>query len=196
MPGLLPSRSPLHVSQDSDSDSDGESDQPVWDIPLRLPSSLSADSRQAFCVVGLADKERRLREGQAEDSLRQLKRTLRTVSRLQKHRGLQTAGTGVKPNTRMQSSIAIQNERVDRLVERYQAARKALMQLDPNGEWRKRLLVLRKEDARPPRKAQGQAEGHTTLSWIWLTRRSTAADTGTQDEEFDESAFLQVLYMC
>ncbi len=93
-----------------------------------------------------------------------------------------TAGTGQKANTRMRSLEARYEAIIQRTAARYRAARKALLSLDPTGDWKNRFLVLDNKDVRPVGKQQGQSEGHRELSWIWLSDpvQGPAADTQGQ----------------
>lgn len=160
-------------SSESDSESDvGDEDCEVWDLRLHLPSEFDAEKRDRLCTAGLADKEFRLREAQADDSLDELRRALRSVSTLTRHQRTQTAGAGVAANTRMLTLIAKHKAKVDRLADRYRVARVALLNLDPDGlrgGWKNRLQELKPEHVRPPKADDGPGQGSFVLSWIWLS---------------------------
>ncbi|KLO14505.1 hypothetical protein SCHPADRAFT_826309, partial [Schizopora paradoxa] len=184
-PVYMPNLRATEQNTGDESDSDNGDDAfgcSVWDIELRLPSSLSPADRTRYCVAGLIEKETRLRLTQADDALVDLRRTIRTVTTLREHRTTQTSGTGVAANTRMQSLIARHKRKEGRIAERYRAARKALLSLDPEGSWTARLLELKPEDCRPahPEKKStsktskgdyGATTGQGTYvtPWIWLT---------------------------
>lgn len=88
------------------------------------------------------------------------------------HQSTQTAGAGAAANTQMLTLIAKQRAKVDRLPERYRAARAALLKLDPTGElgeWRECIQVLKPEHVKPPRPVDGPGQGLFGPSWIWLS---------------------------
>ncbi|KLO06045.1 hypothetical protein SCHPADRAFT_806026, partial [Schizopora paradoxa] len=191
MPGLR------NNADDADSETDDDAfGCDVWDIELRLPSSLSPADRARFCVPGLVEKETRLRIAQADDALVDLRRTIRTISTLRAHHSTQTSGTGVAANTRMQSLIARHKRKEGRVADRYRAAREALLSLDPAGNWTQRLLELEHEDCRPahPEKKSTTKNGKTTYGattgqgtyktpWIWLTGGLVPPQPGETAEE-------------
>ncbi len=169
MPNLRRRDSPSESELDYDV---GPEDCDVWDIRLHLPSEFAAETRDRLCAPGLADKEFRLRLAQADDSLEDLRRALRSVSTLTRHQSTHTAGAGVAANTRMLTLIAKHKAKVGRLADRYRAARAALLKLDPDGRrggWKDRLKELKPEHVKPPRPADGPGQGTFSLSWIWLS---------------------------
>ncbi len=182
MPGLRVS------SDDGEEDTVNQSAEDgvlnVCEINLNLPSSLSIDQQMSACVPGLLEKEHCLRLAQAEDSLVELRRALRTQSTLHRHQRTQTAGAGVAANTRMQSLIAKHKLKEVRLAEWYRAARDALLSLDPEGDWKTRLQDLCPQDVRPPFKLDGEGEGTRTQTWIWLMGAAglTLADLASIEE--------------
>ncbi|KLO04935.1 hypothetical protein SCHPADRAFT_840007, partial [Schizopora paradoxa] len=189
MPGFRPDTREA-AAEDSDSGSESDDDSfgcRVWEIELRLPSSLSVPDRTRYCVPGLVDKEHRLRLAQAEDALVELRRAIRTVTALELHKSRQTAGTGVAANTRMLSLIARHKRKRSRVADRYRAAREALLTLEPDGAWQARLLQLNEEHIRPPHPDPGTTgQGTFETSWIWLTggviAGVPAADQATLDD--------------
>lgn len=165
------------------------------DMDLCLPSSLPSSLRNAPGNIALANKEARLRLPQCRVALATLRRRLRTCARLFDSKRLHTAGTGTRPNTRMQSLLDSHGEQRDRDVKRYRAARKALVVLDPSGVWQKNLQPLLQQDIHAPIRGQAtsikvskkrksgkenlESEGRRTLSWIW---RAIPQSDGASDE--------------
>lgn len=122
-----------------------------------------------------------------------------------------TAGTGTRPNTRMQTLLNSHAGQRDRDVERYRASRKALIILDPTGDWQKNLRPLLQQDIHAPIRGQAthvkmskkrkagkgnlESEGRRTLSWIW---RAIPQSTGESDEaisqELEEGSYLLIFH--
>ncbi|KAH8103711.1 hypothetical protein DFH11DRAFT_1768670 [Phellopilus nigrolimitatus] len=177
MPGIAPVQLPVRSTTDAPDDI-SESVPPsvsAIDIPLNLPSSLSADIRHLVCVPNLVEKELRLRIAQADDALNSLRKHLRIGATVFDFKKMQTAGTGTKPNTRMQSLITKYKLKTDRAADRYRTARRAVLCLDPgNREWRARLPLLNAKDVRPPKRNPEEApsEGRWKMSWIWTSAKA------------------------
>ena len=166
------------------------------DMELCLPSDLSSRIRSTYDGLDtLVTKELRLRLPQCREALASLRKRLRTCARLFDSKRVHTAGTGTRPNTRMQALLdkfAIQR---DRDAERYRAARKALVVLNPTGSWQTTLRPLLDSDIRAPLRGQAssvdvpakrkarhanlESEGRRTLSWIW---RSIPQTEGSSDD--------------
>ena len=99
----------------------------------------------------------------------------------------------------MQTLLDRHGMQKDRDVERYRAARKALVALNPSGSWQQYLLPLLQQDIHPPirgqatnvtvaRRHQGryglESEGRRTLSWIWrsMPQAECTSDEATKEE--------------
>lgn len=176
------------------------------DMDLCLPSALPVNVRESSGLTALAVKEARLRLPQCRVALATLRRRLRTCAKLFDSKRIHTAGTGTRPNTRMQTLLESHATQRDRDVERYRAARKALVVLDPAGSWQKNLRPLLQQDIHAPIRGQAtsvnvgkkrkggkgnlESEGRRTLSWIW---RAIPQTEGTSDEainqELEEGSF-------
>lgn len=156
--------------------------------PLRLPSALTQLVRDATCLFGTADIERRIRLAQADDSLAELRRQLRMTSGLWNYKSKQV-GASQKVSTRARSLIDRFNEKTMRCAERYRAARAALLTLDPTGSWQTRLQDLKKEHVRGPSRDPDEAEGTRELSWIWLVERQDDMSRGDEQEISDSRSF-------
>lgn len=176
---LLPPVPPSLVEDDLDDD-----ELPTvsaTDISLFLPSGIPPAMRQMACMPDLVKKETRLRIAQACDALTNLRRHLRIGATVFDHRKKQTAGTGTKRNTRMQTLLTRYTDKALLDAERYRAARAALMELEPDGDWAVRLPELKKEHVRPPHREAGQSEGRHNLSWIWLAGKGIRLENAAMD---------------
>ena len=183
-----PCVAPLLVPSLSVSDLDSHTVELAETTPLHLPSSLSQNLRQS--ISNVCERERRLREAQADDALSEIRRQRRIIKGLWQFKKMNVAGTGNKPNTRMQTLYKRFNNKTLRYAERYRAARRALVTLDPSGLWSERLRQLNAEDIRGPgRDDDTSSNGRFEQSWIWLVPRvqSTAEGVGESEEQFNES---------
>lgn len=178
---------------------DGASDEGVgfpdkWS--LWLPSAVSDEVYARGCTMGLREKEARLRRGQAEDALHQIRRQLRVrMGMIHYKEQVYGSGTGQVPTTRAQNLINSLTSKLNRLKARYRRAFKALERLDPQGDWRTSLRQLKDDDVRPPtshdRLVLGQ--GFMELSWIWRSshdaRDIVNGDSETSEDEVHESKY-------
>lgn len=157
----------------------------LCDMDLCLPSSLPEHLKTSPALASLVEKERRLRLPQCREALASLRRRLRICAQLFDSKKLHTAGTGTRPNTRMQALLDKHAVYRVRDIDRYRAARKALISLDPKGDWQQSLKPLLPQDIHPPIRGQEltakgrakgkrvrngtawESEGRRTLSWIW-----------------------------
>ena len=165
----------------------------LW-LPSSLPASLPPQLRTTGISPGLVDKEIRLRAAQADDALAEIRRQRRILTGLVLFKKLTVSGTGQKKNTKMRTLFKRFNNKTQRAAERYRAARDALAVMDPNGDWRIRLQVLRAEDIRGPgrepvdkkERRPEMCEKRREESWIWLVPRiETAQDIGVMEEHLD-----------
>ena len=173
--------------------------------PLFLPSSIPSSLWTTGCVLGLVDKERRLRLAQADDGLNELRRQLRISATLRDYKRVQIGGTSQKMSTRAHSLLSRFHDKTIRCVERYSAAYKALSILDPKGDWTTRLRFLdHKKDLRSPRRSDDDESRETRreLSWIWLVPReggppsAVASAEEINDSRFNCSIFLSLCRPC
>ena len=105
----------------------------------------------------------------------------------------------------MQTLLTKHGMQKDRDVERYRAARKALVVLDPTGSWQQTLLPLLHQDIHPPIRGQAasttvsnkrksrnglESEGRRSLSWIWrsMPQFDSATDV-TNKQELEDGEF-------
>ncbi|KAI0057483.1 hypothetical protein BV25DRAFT_1812316 [Artomyces pyxidatus] len=164
----------------------------IEDEELWLPSAIPKETWTTGLSPGLIEKNKRLREAQAEDALHEIRRHLRIRMGLIHYKRVHVAGPGQVANTRARTAIARFNEKLAKHVSRYRAARQALTVLDPEGSWQTQLRVLRQEDIRAPReddegqRERGLGEGHRELSWIWRVLRHEVRDLPRADENVSE----------
>lgn len=172
MPCVAAIRTPI------DADDSEEESQKVstYAIPLFLPSSIKPEMRATGITSGLVEKEIRLQEALAEDSLFNLKLNLRRQATLWDHKRQHTAGTGTRTNTRMQDIIARYANKQQRDADRYRAAREALIALAPSYPYSVCFPKLRKndicfphkeEESRNRKRRKAEGEGRRKISWIW-----------------------------
>ncbi|KIL68676.1 hypothetical protein M378DRAFT_184632 [Amanita muscaria Koide BX008] len=166
--------------------------EPAELISLYLPSSLPTHLRQLPEMLSVVEKECRLRVAQADDALADIRRQCRITSGLWQFKCLNVSRTGNKPNTRMHTLFNRFNLRTQRCAQRYRAAWKALLALDPDGSWRTRLQELRDADIRGPGKDdlgdKTTSNGRFEPSWIWLVPRVLSApDMESSEETLDDS---------
>ena len=184
----------------NDDDTEDESQIPSYEIDLNLPSSLSESVRCRSAMGLLIRKEIRLRIAQSNDVLDSARHYLCVSAKVFDSKVTQTAGTGTRPNTHMLGLQKRYEEKAHRSMHRYNAARNALIQLEPNAMWSTTLRELKKEHLRLPQRGQETTEGHRTLSWIWITpcassqlsQQLTGIGSAIDDLEVDGSdGFLQ-----
>ena len=162
----------------------------IW--PLFLPSSISEDNRSS-CYKGVIETEQVLRMAQLQDSLVDLRRFRRTLRNLRLYFKKNTAGEGQKTQTKSRAVETGVNNRIKRAVSRYRIAYRALLELDPAGDWTKEYHELRDKDNRGPLKEfeeRGVGDGRYNPSWIWAVPSVTplVEESGTEQGEVDETA--------
>ena len=183
---------------------DGLSGSRVGDIeaePIFLPSNLDEVARTTGCLGDVATKEDCLREAQCFDSLETLRAVIRSRRSISYFRQLNQRSQ--KQNTRSWGAIHRLRAREKLAIQKYHAARDALMHLRGPGAWTKTLRILEDRDVKDldsqifdidevehgPRKKKkmghngvGAQYGSSTfeLSWIWLI--GGAMDSMAKDE--------------
>ncbi|KAJ7018076.1 hypothetical protein C8F04DRAFT_977957, partial [Mycena alexandri] len=169
-------------------------------IKIFLPSALPADQRESVCMAGLTRQEEELRNAQAGDALRDLRRGLRTRTFAHRFKRKHISGQGMY--TKSRSLLDAIEDGIRDAMSRYRAARAALLALRGPGAWAEELRELKQEDVRgmnerlmndeekeENRKARyGEAvdltvlfnletgEGKRLLSWIWHTGLQNGPD--------------------
>lgn len=142
----------------------------VTDIPLYLPSALS---KSVHVDKELQTYEWKLREGQAYDSLEEIRHVLRLRAHMYKNKDQNSRG--VKANTRSNIAIANATTRINRAAGKYRAARTALVNLAPTLAheqplWEHALRKLEADDIRALSEGLfSDTEGTRTPSWIWMS---------------------------
>lgn len=76
-------------------------------------------------------------------------------------------------------------ERINKFARRYHAARKALLRLDPSGDWTNTYLELKECNNRGPGKESEErdlSDGSYSISWIWLANPQVHNPPSTSDD--------------
>ncbi|KAJ7467369.1 hypothetical protein B0H11DRAFT_1732757 [Mycena galericulata] len=174
---------------------------PVYDLPLWLPSAImkqpeEARREQSIVMQDARNYEYRLRVGQANESLHEIRRQLLVRTHLYKYKDVNARG--VRQNMRSSEKIEVCNDRVRRMAAQYRVARGALVVLGrvlENDEWEKTLRPLADTDLRgmpratfaDPERQKGAPKGKkrrmqkrkgpkppTEVSWIWIAQAEGA----------------------
>ena len=164
------------------------------DEPLYLPSQIPLELRSSATMVSLLRKEHRLRIGQADDALHEVRRLLRISSTvLEFKRGQHLASQRITTKTRQ--LVLNFRAKTDAVADRYKAAFDGLTALDPGGDWTASFKPLNTAvDLHLPRREESdtEPENRRELSWIWLVPRSADAERreATADEVGDCEYFI------
>ncbi|KAJ6458910.1 hypothetical protein C8R47DRAFT_994891, partial [Mycena vitilis] len=146
----------------------------VSDIKLWLPSAVAAAHRSEMEGVVVKNDvlrhEYRLRVGQAEEALHEVRRLLLVRTHLYQLKD--THSRGVRANMRSQDKITALNSQIQRAAAQYRAARVALVTLGrllKEHEWQRTLQELKEDDVRGlPQSHKRRKKVHRPPSWIWM----------------------------
>lgn len=181
--------------------SENESDIPVYQTKLYLPSSVLASGLKIPCDNRLFQIELELRRAQADDALQELRDALRLRSHVlqDKARGQ----SGQRRGARTQSRLKGMNEKVDASATKYRVARNAIASLaqalndsvpiprmladadvkafndDGDSEYAKKQKGKKAEAAKKAGKKAKKAGELKPISWIWSG--SGDGDAGLQE---------------
>ena len=180
-----------HLIDNADDDSRLDTNPELF--KLMLPSQLSFDDRQSWCLPGLSALETRFRYAQADDALAEIRRLRRLFQGLS-NQNKKHINNSQHTMTRAKATFERYKTRITWFATQYRHARRALTALDPNGEiaeWTTRFLELKDTDISGPGKDDDEtSEGHTVSSWIWLVPMSSQPlDSNTNG--IDESNLSQ-----
>jgi len=189
MPGVAATL--LRVSEDNAEDNEVETAE---NIPLLLPSSLDSESRARNCIQRVVEHEQLQRTAQLKDSLTKLRhaRNVRRTLIVNHH----TQVAGQRAGTRSRAAMDTVENRIDKYVGRYRIAYRALLGLDPAGDWRETFLELKDGDNRGPGKEsneEGVGDGSYFRSWIWLTNPRAPGAAGEEEENASEEDVNELL---
>jgi hypothetical protein len=165
----------------------------VSDLKLWLPSAIAImeprTARELSVPRAVQEYEYRLRVGQANESLHEVRRLLLVRTHLYKLKD--TISRGVRANMRSQDKISALNTQIRRAAEQYRTARVALVTLGgvlQRNEWERTLKELKEDDVRglpraqfhdpdrkktkkrKTRKQRREAKTPRPPSWIWLVQ--------------------------
>ena len=199
----MPGTTTHQFDPSEDNDAEDDNAEMAENVPLYLPSSLDSETRARVCVQQVAEHEQLLRMAQLQDSLIELRHTCKIRRQLMMNHYTQVAGQGTRANTRSRAVLNGIENRIAKYVERYRVARKALLRLDPTGDWQDTYLELKDSDNRGPGKdinERGVGDGSYFRSWIWLPNPcappssdsatgegSTLEEEGASEEEVNEA---------
>jgi hypothetical protein len=137
---------------------------------LMMPSQLSANVRESWCLPGLPALEARFRYAQADDSLAEIRRLRRLFQGLSDQNKKHITNSQ-HTLTRSKGTFERYKARITQFATLYRYARRTLIALDPKGEitkWTSRFLELNDADIRGPgREEYEHSEGRAQPSWIW-----------------------------
>ncbi|KAJ7900452.1 hypothetical protein B0H13DRAFT_1883534 [Mycena leptocephala] len=168
----------------------------VQDLALLLPSAIwkRCGRRDDICRPEALNHEYRMRVGQANEALHEVRQGLLVRTHHYQQKNAQSRGN--RANMRSQDKIDAVNDKIRRYAAQYRAARAALETLGPGvgqTEWEETLLPLKEEDVRGRPStvigdASRQAATRTTtskkqktkkrakerlMSWIWIVLGKT-----------------------
>jgi hypothetical protein len=160
------------------------------DIPLHFPSSLPSSLQNSLSQSSLAEKEYRLRIGQADEALENIRHGRRMITGLIQFKKFNISGAGNKPNTRFRTIVNRLQNHIQRAAEIYRTTYNALLILRPDGDWKIRFRSLQPDDIRGPgRQADDplqQSHSRYEMSWIWLVGKGSES-VGSGEGELDDS---------
>jgi hypothetical protein len=168
-------------------------------LPSTLPSHLLDQTSSS-----LKSKELRLRLGQMESILTQLRRRLANKTAIFLNK--KAYSRGQKENTRSNALLDSYRQSIQRDADLYRLLRRYALNLDPRGthnDWQRRLQVLNEKDVRAAnevaddmpaasgskrnateaRRGMMLGEGHRETSWIWRLKGLGEADPGGGDSD-------------
>ncbi|KAJ7044257.1 hypothetical protein C8F04DRAFT_1250200 [Mycena alexandri] len=175
------------------------------DMRLWLPSAIGT---RVECDAALQEYEYDLRQGQAFESLDEIRNQL--IVRTHQYNYQDAAVHGVKGKTRSATKIQGIDARIHRAEEEYRAAYAALLSLGRllnRAEWQLHLKVLRAEDVRPrPQQLFGDEERQRggnrrkkarldseavarrkeqdgPMAWIWISQAGAAEEVDVVENE-------------
>ena len=159
---------------------------------LMVPSQLSTDVRETWCLPGLPTLEARFRYAQADNALAEIRRLRRLFQGLSDQNKKHITNTQ-HTLTRAKGTFERYKARISQFAVIYRHARRALIALDPKGEitqWTPRFLELKEGDIRGPgREEDEHSEGRMKPSWIWNILLPLASpDTSRSDTSRPDSS--------
>jgi hypothetical protein len=158
-------------------------------VLLYLPSSLPHQIRNQVELHDICDKEHRLREAQADDSLAHIRRLRRVIQGMWQFKKFSISGTGNRPNTRMLATYQSLSNNIHKHAHVYRSAYSALQVLDPGGTWSSRLRPLLDKDICGPGKDPEDPTQNSRYepSWIWLVVHNPSSEFEVIEEDFNDS---------
>ncbi|KAI0362994.1 hypothetical protein BV20DRAFT_959208 [Pilatotrama ljubarskyi] len=137
------------------------------EVSILLPSDYHSQVRSHDAMAELVKMERRLREGQANEALEQLRVHLTTQISLADRK---TRGSGTAHNTAMDKRIYGKRDAIERAKYAYRLARHKMVVLGMNQEQRKRYLHLKDSDCKAfvlVNEELRAGDSRRRPTWIW-----------------------------
>ena len=149
-----------------------DNELPEESFKLWLPSEISAEDRNTWCLLDIAFLEFRFRYAQANDSLAEVCRLLRLSQGLQ-DQNVKHPSHSQKNVSRSQGLLGGFTARIQCNTNCYSHARDMMLALDSGKRfrpgWMKRFQKLNEGDIRGPGcEIRDTLEGRYIPSWIWL----------------------------
>jgi hypothetical protein len=119
-------------------------DEKIKNLPLMLPSALSAAEREVGCAAGVAEMEQLMRSAQCREALALLRLQLTVKARLVAYKRGNARAQGA--NMRSQGIMKRNESKILLHSEKYQTAWKAILQFVGGGEAKVGWRRLRKGD--------------------------------------------------
>lgn len=175
----------MRIRDENNAPSSQPVEEPVNDIKLYLPSSITIACRVA-CDLRLCQMEWDLRVAQANDALDDLRDALRLRSYVYKDKD--RFQKGIARNTRSRGIIDRIEVKMNAAAARYRTARAALSGLairSNQGDWSVMFPPLKDGDIRgmseaddaAPSRGGRPSEGRRAMSWIWHRLGVVSPDT-------------------
>lgn len=162
-------------------------------VQLYLPSSLPPHIRNQPELRDICDKEWRLQEAQADDSLAHICCLRRVIQGMWQFQKISISGTGNCPNTHILTTYQSLTNNIQKHTYIYCSAYAALQVLAPRGMWSRCLRTLLDKDIRGPGKDPDDPTQNSQYepSWIWLVAPKPSLDFEVVEEDFNDSMWVE-----
>jgi hypothetical protein len=153
-------------------------------IVLYLPSDIPHDKRSSVCKDSLVDFEKRFRLAEMQDALVSVRKHLRMHGLVRAQYKGELGATGNSKTTKGRELIQSFWRKAKRSQAQYNSARSAMLELDPDGDWKQVFEPLLNVDLRGPyagdddndldavgrERFREHGATRTKSSWIWMAR--------------------------
>lgn len=166
----------------------------VENVTLFLPSTFGEEECTAAGITGITRKERKLRIGQANDALHQLRLAIGQKSFLFRKR-LRNAGSKTR-KTKAWDDINVIGNTVSHHRRVYESARRALVALRASDETLSKFQVIGSRDVRSSTiivDPNPRGQRNTALPWFWGTPGNRPVD---ENSPLMKECTLQLFLKC